>query len=211
MSGFGSGGYGTGGYGAGGTRPEGSLPALDYYLGLLTSQYKNASKLISWLTACLTPLRDAGVTLGQFVNAFDIDAAVGVQLDILGLIVGAGRTVPFQPSNGVSPILDDPTYRIYLKARIGQNQWNGQTASLYSLWARLFPGGVIAIQDNQNMTATIFLAGSFNSILRDLIVNGYIIPRPEGVLYNFVMGTLPTFGFDLNNEWVAGFDLGHFA
>ena len=114
----------------------------------------------------------------------------------------------FQPSNSASPVLDDTTYRIYIKAKIAQNQWDGTRSALYTLWASLFPSGKLTIADNQNMTATIFLSGGFTSIVQDLITNGYIVPRPEGVLYEYVLGDLPAFGFDLNNDYVAGFDAG---
>jgi len=138
-------------------------------------------------------------------------SALGPQLDLLGSTVGAKRTVGFQPSNSVSPVLDDATYRIYIKAKIAQNQWDGTLPSLYPIWATLFPSGRIIIIDNQNMTATITLIGAFTSITKDLISNGYIVPRPEGVLYNYVFGTLPFFGFGSSPGFIAGFDTGHWA
>jgi len=145
----------------------------------------------------------------SLIAAFDIDQAVGVQLDTLGVILGASRTVGFTPSGGVSPVLDDNTYRVYLKAKVIFNQWNGQADYLFTAWRRLFPGGRIIITDNQNMTATIYTSGSFTSIIQDLINNGYIVPRPETVQYNYIYGVLPKFGFDQNNSYIAGFDLGH--
>jgi hypothetical protein len=75
----------------------------------------------------------------------------------------------------------------------------------------LFSGGHITISDAQNMTATVLLSGTFSSIIQDLITNGYIVPRPEGVLYSYTFSQLPILGFDFNNSYVAGFDLGHFA
>lgn len=205
--GFGVGGFGEGGFGVG----TGGAGPVDYYVSLITSQYQNSNNFLLWLRAALQIFSDAMQCLCTVDASFDLDAAVGAQLDVLGLLVGASRTVGFQPSNGVSPVLDDSTYRILLKAKIAQNQWDGQIPSLYTLWKQLFPGGTIVLQDNQNMTATITLTGSFSSIIQDLIVNGYIIPRPETVQYNFVFGTLPLFGFDQNNSYVAGFDKGHFA
>lgn len=209
-TGYNTRGYGISGYGFGGNLP-GLMPSIGYYLSLLTHQYQNSPKLLAWLQACLQPIIDAGVLAGQMVNAFDLDAAIGPQLDVLGQIVGASRTVGFQPSGGVSPTLTDATYRLLLRAKIAQNQWNGQIDSLYTLWPTLFPGGTITVLDNQNMTADIILAGVFSSIAQDLIINGYIVPRPEGVLYTYTFATLPIFGFDENNTFVAGFDLGHFA
>jgi len=206
--GYGVGGYGEGGYGVG----TGGNGPVDYYVSLITSEYQNTNQFLLWLRSTLQIFADAFQCLCSVDSSFDLDIAVGAQLDVLGLLVGASRTVGFQPSAGVSPTLDDVTYRILLRAKIAQNQWNGQIPSLYSLWSQLFPGGTIALQDNQNMTATIFLTGSFSSIIEDLIVNGYIIPRPEAVLYNYVFSTtLPAFGFDQNNAFIAGFDIGHFA
>lgn len=203
-------GFGAQPYGTGGGLPY-VIPSLGYYLSLLTSQYQNALNLIAFLTACLQPFIDAGMLIAGMVNAFDLHAAIGSQLDMLGQIIGVGRAVTFQPTGGVSPILDDSTYRILLMAKIAQNQWNGSIDSLYSLWPTLFPGGQIAVIDNQNMSATIILSGAFTSILQDLISNGLIIPRPQGVQYNYEFPTLPVFGFGASNAYIAGFGTGHWA
>ena len=206
---YGTGGYGRGGYG---NQPIGGMP-MGYYLGLLTHYYKppNAAKFNQLLYALLKKFDDVSQCLVQFDTAFDLDSAVGVQLDALGTIAAASRTVNFQPSNGVSPVLDDTTYRLYIKAKIAQNQWDGTRAALYAIWRKLFPTGKLTIADNQNMTATIFLSGSFTSIVQDLITNGYIVPRSEGILYEYVIGDLPAFGFDLNNAFVASFDVGKWS
>lgn len=211
MGGYGGGGgYGQGGFGQSGGIPY-AMPSLGYYLTLLTSQYQNSPKLKAFLTAMLQVYIDAGVVLGEMPVAYDLDFAIGPQLDTLGELIGVGRIVSFQPSNGVSPVLTDPVYRLLLRAKIAQNQWDGTLGSLYAIWKVLFPGGVITVIDNQDMTAFVTLTGSFSSIVQDLIVKGYIVPRPEGVLYNIGFGNLPAFGFDNNNAFVAGFDIGMFA
>lgn len=199
--------YGSGQYGA---APIESLQ-LGYYLSLLSSEYRNSPKLNAFLAVLLQKFQDISQTQAQLDTAFDIDNAVGVQLDAVGAIVGVVRTVGFQPSGGVSPILNDSTFRIYIKAVAAANEWDGTIDSLYPIWTNLFPGGKIAIQDNQNMTATIILSGSFTSIIQDLITNGYIVPRPQAVLYTYTFATLPIFGADLDNAFVAGADLGHCA
>lgn len=207
--GYGTGGYGQGGYG---NQPIQTLP-IGYYTALLTSQYQPPSspKLNALLYVLLRKFDDVSQCLVKFDTAFDLDSAVGAQLDELGQVAGAARTVGFQPSGGVSPVLDDATYRIYIKAKIAQNQWDGTITSLYFIWKSLFPSGNVVIADQQNMTAVIFLSGSFTSIIQDLITNGYIVPRPEGVLYTYVFSMLPVFGADLNNAYIAGADLGHAA
>ncbi len=205
--GYGAGGYGAGGYG---NQPLETLP-IGYYLNLLTAEYAQSPKLQALLLMLLKKFDDVSQCLVTFDTAFDLDYAVGVQLDMLGAVAGANRTVGFQPSNGVSPVLDDDTYRLYIKAKIAQNQWDGTISSLYPVWTRLFPSGTIVFEDNQNMTVTIVLTGAFTSIIQDLITNGYIIPRSEGVLYSYVFGTLPFFGFGSSPGFIAGFGAGHWA
>jgi len=215
--------YGTQGYGAGGygNQPIETLP-IGYYQALLTSQYQTKSpKLRALLYLLLKKFDDVSQCLVKMDTALDLDSAVGGQLDLLGQIAGAGRTLPFQPSFGVSPVLDDDSYRIYIKAKIAQNQWDGTIGSLYAIWATLFPTVSIVIADNQNMTATLFIGGLPSSVLIDMIAgfavngatsgvvrNGLIVPRPEGVEYSFDLGDLPAFGFDLDNAFIAGFDVG---
>jgi hypothetical protein len=158
----------------------------------------------------MQPIADINACAATLNTAYELGTAVGVQLDKLGQILGQSRIMPFQPSDSVSPILDDTTYTKLLLAKVGINTWKGKIPLLYPLWQLIFNGGQIIVQDNQNMTATITLNGSFTSIEKDLIGNGLIVPRPEGVLYNYVFGTdLPYFGADLNNGYIAGADLGH--
>ena len=187
-------------------------PPLSYYVGLFTSQYRTgtAKSIQANFAALMQPIADINTCAALINSDYDIDTAVGVQLDVIGQIQGQSRVLPFQPSGGVSPILTDADYRILLYAKRGINLWNGKIQSLYPLWETLFPLGSIIFVDNQNMSATIFLTGTFSSIQQDMITNGLIVPRPETVLYTyFIVSNLPLFGADLNNSLIAGADLGH--
>ena len=182
---------------------------LQDYLDLATSQYQNSPKFLAWLSVPLQILQDITDCADEMYQAFDIDTAEGAQLDILGVIIGASRTVDFQPSNSVSPVLDDDTYRVLLKATIARNQWDGNIDTLAPVWREIFPGGSIVIQDSQLMSMNVSMTGSFSSIIVDLINNGYIVPRPEGVLVNYGFGDLPYFGFDRDDSYISGLDDGH--
>ncbi|MDQ2804788.1 MAG: DUF2612 domain-containing protein, partial [Pseudomonadota bacterium] len=152
-----------------------SLPA-SYYLALPTSEYRQSANFLAWLAVPIGRLADASACLDSFPAGLDLATAVGAQLDLLGQLVGQARTVGFQPTNGVSPVLDDATYRLLLMARVAQNEWNGTIDGLQGVWQTLFPGGRIVIVDAQNMSATIVLSGAFSSIIQDLVSNGYIVP-----------------------------------
>jgi Protein of unknown function (DUF2612) len=182
-----------------------------YYLARITSQYQLSPKMMAWVSSLLDILTDISDCAQTILPNFDLSTAVGVQLDILGTILNMPRLVDFQPSNGVSPLLDDNTYRTLLMATVAKNQWDGKVQSIYPVWAQLFPGGKIVVVDNQDMSLTVLMSGNFSSIITDLIVNGYILPRPEGVLINYTFAKLPVFGFDLNNSFIAGFDIGFWS
>jgi hypothetical protein len=181
---------------------------LSYYEGLLTSEYQNSPNFQAWLNAVLSILDDCSTCVDSIDPQFNLSEATGTQLDTLGVIVGVSRVCPFTPSNGVSPILDDPTYRTLLLAQIGINQWTGQLSNIEDVWQTIFPGFGINVVDNEDMTLTFTLSGKFSSILQDLCQHGMIIPRPEGVLLNIIfpyplIGTTanPVFAYDKNNSY----------
>jgi hypothetical protein len=183
--------------------------SLEYYLGLVTSEYQNSPNFLAWLQGFIEHISDATTVLESMDACFDIDTAIGAQLDILGVIIGQERQVNFQPTNGGSPILNDDNYRILLKAKILKNQWNGLNQSIAELWKILLPKTTILVQDNLDMTENVYIGGNLNQTIRDLIRNGYIVPKPQGVRINyFYFGGAPFFGFDLDNGYIAGFDKG---
>ena len=217
---FGVSGFGFSGFG---NQPIETLP-IGYYLNLPTHFWAapNAPEFNALLYVLLKKFDDVSQCLVQFDTAFDLDDAVGVQLDILGQIAGASRTLPFQPSFSVSPILNDTTYRIYIKAKIAQNQWDGTIDSLYQIWLSLFPGVSIVIADNQNMTATLDIGGLPSTVLIDMIAgyavngatsgtveNGLIVPRPEGVEYLWSTVSGPVFGWGtVDTDFIAAWGVG---
>ena len=107
--------------------------------------------------------------------------------------------------------LDDDAFRLIVKARIIQNTWKGTLPELYELWQGVFPHSKpIQIQDLQDMSYNIVLQGDYSTLEKELILNGYIIPKPEGVRINiltFVDGEgLPLFSYDYNNMTYSGYE-----
>jgi hypothetical protein len=185
---------------------------ISYYQSLITSEYQNSPKFLAFQKALLQPFIDVGVFLTTLYQSLDINNAEGIQLDIIGEIVGQARQVNFQFTDGSNPILNDMDYQVLLKAKIAQNMWKGKIGTLQPLWNNLFPGEAIMVIDNQDMTMNVFVGGDLSLTIRDLVRNGYIVPRPEGVLINYYFfGDVPVFGFDLDNEFIKGFNKGHWA
>lgn len=180
-----------------------------YYLKLITSEYRHSPKFNAWLRKLIEIGCAADTTAEDIINAFNIDFAVGNQLDILGLIIGRSRTVNFQPKAGMSAVLDDNYYRLVLKAKIVWNHWNGTLPQLIENWQVLFPNGKILFFDNQNMSMDVVLIGEFSQMEKDLIDNGYIVPKPEGVRINFIVietpEGIPLFSYGYDNELLGGY------
>lgn len=143
------------------------------------------------------------------------NACEGDQLDVVGEFLGQKRKIFIKQDLEFSPPIiaesydmTDEEYRNVLKNRILINHWDGNLATLQAAWPILFPGGVVAILDNQNMTVDVLMVGAFSDLTLRLIKNDYIVPRPQGVLYTYYFGALPFFGFDRNDAWVSGIGIG---
>lgn len=180
---------------------------IDSYRRLLTSQYKTRPKLTAWLKVLLEHGLEYYSTLEEFLNAWDLDDAVGAQLDVIGRIVGVDRLLTFNPADGSDPLMDDDTYRIVIKAKIIKNYWKGTLPELYEAWNVLFPNFTIQIQDGMDMTFTVVIMGDFTLLEQELIAKGYIVPKPEGVFINYTIlppGT-PLFAYDIDDQYYSGY------
>lgn len=185
---------------------------LNFYLDLVTSEHSTKPKYMAWLSVLLTPLIDA-IKLNEDVKkAFDLNTAIGAQLNIIGKWLEQPRQVDFQPTDGSSSVLNDNYYRTVLKAKVVKNQWKGTISNFYSFWNVLFKGQPLQIYlvDNQDMEpVAIIRSSSVDQMMQDLIANNYIVPKPAGLgLTVRRIDSDTTFGF-FGTEF-TGFDTGTF-
>jgi hypothetical protein len=155
-----------------------------FYLDLITSEHINKPKYKAWMTVLLTPFIDIINLNDQIKRAFDLNTAVGVQLDTLGKILVLNRQVTFQPTDGSSPILNDDYYRMILKAKVVKNQWKGTISNFYSFWNVLFQDQPLRVYliDNQDMEpAVVVWSSQVTQMVQDLLANNYLIPKPAGL------------------------------
>ena len=108
-------------------------------------------------------------------------------------------------------LLDDDVFRLIIKARIIQNAWKGTLPELYELWQSVFPQSkVMQIQDLQDMSYNIVMQGDYSALEKELILHGYIIPKPEGVRINILtfvdVDGLPLFSYDYNTMTYSGYE-----
>ncbi|KXU82449.1 hypothetical protein CI15_33495 [Paraburkholderia monticola] len=210
------------------------------YTSLITSEHSSKPKFAAMFAAVAQCFVDQINVMQSIPAAFDLDQAVGVQLDAVGLWAGITRQVrtplnvyfsldtanlgfdqgnwqgPFDPSTGLTS-LDDSTFRTLIRAKIAANSWDGTIPGAAAAYANLFAGSgsYIFIQDNQDMTMTVGVSGAIPSaLLRSLFTGNYLKLRPEGVLANYIVpsaNNTPLFGFDVNNQWIGGLDAGSWA
>ena len=181
------------------------MALIDAYLDLITSQHRVREKFMQTVTALLAPSDDIFALAIELDDEFDIDYAMGVQEDILGEFVGAQRTLPYQPDKGLSPVLDNAAYRNLLRAQIAKNLWKGGIYDIKELWNTLFGKGII-IQDNQDMSIDVLAIGIIDQITKEMVRQGVIVPKPQGVRVNYYFADRAVFGYDLETDTVKGYD-----
>ena len=157
----------------------------EQYLNLITSQHRQKARFVQTVQNSTAPFVSLQATLSSMISKFDIDDAVGDQLDIIGLWVGASRFIdtpltniyfsfddtaevgwdsgvwqgPFSPTSGLTSLPDD-IYRTLIKAKIAANRWNGTIPNAYEIWETVFTNIKIIMQDLQDMTFVVGIVGT---------------------------------------------------
>ena len=193
--------------------------SLAPYLSLVPAANSSKPNFIAALSALLQGHADIAALEQAIPGLFDLDVAVGQQLDYVGQWIGITRylQVPispvyfsldtvglgldqgtwqgkFDPTTQISALADD-AYRTLLRAKIAANHWNGTIPSAEALWDALFyPNYSIGIVDHQNMTMDLILysnTGVADAVTSALFLGGYLDIRPAGVAITnrYILGT----------------------
>jgi len=212
--------------------------STDDYVALLTGEHRNKQNFVAVVRALTAGPSDLINVEQGLVQNFDLDQAIGVQLDQDGLWIGAARTLDAplpttyfafdtfgvgwdegtwyedgQPVSGLT-VLDDTAYRTLLKSKIGANQWDGTLPSLIAIMQAVFAGTSTNVfaSDEQNMSMTVGLSGALPTPVQiALLRGGYLVPKPMGVHVNYFTTTVdgaPLFGWDVENTYIQGWDEG---
>lgn len=127
---------------------------------------------------------------------------------------------PFDPDAGYTSLSDD-TYRVILKAKIAMNHWDGRNDTLPPILDAATVGSGLRMQivDNQDMTISVwvFPETDIADVSLELIAaikQGYLTVKSAGIWAGDVeTPSVETpsegsrfFGFDLNNDYIDGFD-----
>lgn len=213
------------------------MRTIDDYLALIPAANRPQPNFVAFVSALLDGFVDVQNTAAGMPDDFDIDNAVGKQLDAIGVRVGLSRNLPipisgvyfsldtpglgldqgvvrgpFDPTDALTA-LDDTTYRFALHIKIAANSWNGSLEDAQTMLSAMAnPGTYIFMQDNFDMTLSIGVSGIVPSVLFVALLQqmGEWI-RPGGVassVYETSVSGAPLFGLDMQNSYVAGLDTG---
>ena len=189
------------------------------YLGLVTPWQSTKPKFTAELALGVGNYVDIQNVTFSFIQDYDLDQAIGAQLDAIGVRINRSRQLllpltgvyfsldvaglgfdqgtwyaPFDPLEGLVT-LSDAQYRLYLRSHIIANDWNGAfntvTDSLVPYFGPIGSGPTyISITDNYDMTMTMGITGTLpDSVTLGLLSTGQIGVRPMGVLLNVRIGS----------------------
>lgn len=178
------------------------------YLKLITSEHASSENFIKYTKSTLDMVSPVVDALNQFNVLFNLDKAVGSQLDDIGTLAGISRALPIDDPD-INPVLSDETYRKVIKAKIMQNHWDGTMQGMQKIMQSLFPGLPYDIVDNQDMTITIYIIDpTISAENKALIFNGFILPKPTGVGVRYQILDNPLFAWNSDSAYYKGWDEG---
>lgn len=207
------------------------MASAEDYVGRITSYHRGLPKFTATVALSAEAYADLINVAQALPSAFDLDTAIGVQLDIVGQWVGRTRYIttpinnawfswdtaglgwgqgvwrdPYASETGLTR-LDDDTYRLLLRAKIAANNWDGTVAGAAAALSIIFGTGatILYIEDRGDMHMIMGMAGAIpNALVLSLFSGGYIPLKPGGVAVEYVVTSLsntPVFGWG-----VAGAD-----
>ncbi|MBZ9939124.1 DUF2612 domain-containing protein [Mesorhizobium sp. BR1-1-16] len=195
------------------------------YVGRITSYHRGKPNFTATVAI-------SGESYANLINAaqalpaaFDLDTAIGAQLDVGGEWVGRSRYIvtpignawfswdteglgwgqgvwrdPYASDTGLTR-LDDDTYRLLLRAKIAANQWDGTVGGAAAALDIVFGGTatILYVEDRQDMHMIMGMAGAIpNALILTLFAGGYIPLKPGGVAVEYVVTSkndTPIFGW----------------
>lgn len=151
-----------------------------YYSNLLIMQYHNKPKAKATIEATVGLLPDDLIM--EVINGFDIETAVGKQLDILGEYVGVDR---YYLVDNQAELLDDEDYRILIKLKAISNTSDLSHKSLEESLYNFF-GNSVRMDSDGNMEMTYFVPKNKTPIIQAAIQKE-VLPKPMGVRCSYII------------------------
>lgn len=174
-----------------------TIPAdISIYQDLIPGQNQNQPNFMATIAASVQPFADISSVIQSFPVVYDIDEAVGSNLDTVGLWIGVTRflTEPinayfsfdteglgfnqaswFTTGDATSGIvsLDDETYRLLLLSKVGANHWNGTKEGAYNAWDTLFGAETVTIVAPDSSGVNVPISALANGVQSEITAEIY--------------------------------------
>ena len=174
------------------------------------AEYRNKPKAVAWynITRSLAAQLES---VSQAVRVmYNIDTAVGEQLNIIGRIVVVDRSFvgsvqlfpglfaltdgdEFGDTNAMfsgltidtDEQMSDDFYRLVIKAKIIKNNSDATADSILQGLNFLIPNAdFIRLTDGEDMSFNVEFYGNITDLERYALLNATLVPKPQGVLFN---------------------------
>ena len=180
------------------------------YASLITQYNYNKPKFNILARSVFYPGVNNNALVDAMSMSFDIDNACGVQLDVIGRLIGLGRLLTYVPASG-DRVMDDDEYRLALKLTIAKNTWDGTLGSLRQIYKDALREDIsIVYVDNQDMSVDINIYGSATTRQTEMMNRSGLLLVPVGVGKSVnVVGDDTTVSLNMNVEisgieWLDG-------
>ena len=154
-----------------------------HFTNLVTSEHADKPNYMAMVAAAAQPDADLIALYASVASLYNLNSAVGAQLDVIGQIVGVTRNIstiltgvyfsldilglgldqsnwqgPTDPTSG-TVTLTDANFLLLIKARILANYWNGSIPAAYVLANEVYTayGYQLFIQDYGNLSMAMGL------------------------------------------------------
>lgn len=177
----------------------------------LIEQYKDKPLIAALIEAEAQQIQDLEDAANSIETKTALSTAVGIQLDIIGELVGLQRTAG----------LDDETYRVLLRSKINQNISQGEPVQVIGAF-KILSGATLAILSEGS--ASLMLMGDGPDLTQDQINQLYVQVKkvmaagvrldhlgqfaPAGDAFAFA-GSTSAKGFGSTSDPAQGGQLGH--
>lgn len=178
------------------------------YIKLITSEHATKPNFVSYVETFLDLVSPIVDCYNSFSTIFNLQNAVGDQLDIIGTLVGVSRELPINVA-GIPSTLSDEYFKKVITSKILQNHWDGTRQGIENIIVAIYPNVPFEIIDNQDMSYSVtLLTSQLDAVDQALILNGYILPKPSGVRVSYNIMEAQLFGWDVDTGFIGGWDKG---
>jgi hypothetical protein len=155
---------------------------VEYYQDLLILQYKNKPKARGHIASNVSPLIIFELS-NAVKNGYNIETAIGKQLDVLGKYAGISRVLS---DGSITELQDDTNFRKFVKFKIVKNYSNHSLQSIDKMFYDFF-GVLVKVDDNFDMSINYTIYGDLT--LAKILKFENLFPKPMGVKINVIVSS----------------------